>query len=124
MPTPSIEALPGTLRFSHDSAANCQRKLFSIAGAPPAEAAIIEPPVLAAPAPNGFTLPGTLRRYPGRRSRPSMSGPQRRGSGFERPGCLGDVGGNRIHQPRRQAVIGLEMQLLQPRPDRAHLVGR
>src|SRR3979490_2844984 len=88
MPTPSIEALPGTLRFSHDSAANCQRKLFSIAGAPPAEAAIIQPPVLAAPAPNGFTLPGTLRRHPGRRGRPSMSRPQGRDQALSAPDAL------------------------------------
>jgi hypothetical protein len=35
--------------------------------------------------------------------------------------ALGDVGRNGIHQGRRQAVIGLQAQLLQARPDRRHL---
>jgi hypothetical protein len=35
--------------------------------------------------------------------------------------ALGDVGRNRVHQGRRQAVIGLQSQLLQARPDRRHL---
>src|SRR5581483_6173427 len=34
---------------------------------------------------------------------------------------LRDVSGDRIHQGRRQAVIGLEPKVLQTRPDRAHL---
>ena len=34
------------------------------------------------------------------------------------------MGGDRIHQSRRQAVVGFETQLLQSGADRAHLIGR
>ena len=44
-------------------------------------------------------------------------------SGCKFPRRLGNVGGDRIHQTRRQAVVGFEMQLLQSGPDRAHLIG-
>src|SRR6266700_3721706 len=39
-------------------------------------------------------------------------------------GSLGfrHVGGDRIHQRRRQAIIGLEPKLLEARPDTRHLV--
>jgi len=32
--------------------------------------------------------------------------------------------GDRIHQGRGKAVVGFEVQLLQSRPDRGHLIGR
>src|SRR5881392_1323961 len=44
-------------------------------------------------------------------------------SGCKLPRRLGNVGGDRIHQGWRQAVVGFEMQLLQSGPDRAHLTG-
>ncbi len=42
---------------------------------------------------------------------PSMPRPQRWSSGCKRSRRLGDVGGDCIHQGRRQAVVGFQMQL-------------
>src|SRR3989442_15882826 len=36
---------------------------------------------------------------------------------------LGGLRGDEIHQRRRQAIVGLELQLSQPPPDLAHVVG-
>jgi hypothetical protein len=55
---------------------------------------------------------------------PSIARPQQLGSGCKRPRRLGDMGSDCIHQGRRKAVVGFQMQLLQSRPDGAHLPGR
>jgi hypothetical protein len=34
------------------------------------------------------------------------------------------MGGNKVHQSRREAVVRLEMQLFEPRADGRHLIGR
>src|SRR5688572_23064080 len=43
------------------------------------------------------------------------------GLGRQLAGCLREMGRDRVHQRRRQAIIWLEAQLLQPRPHRAHV---
>ena len=48
--------------------------------------------------------------------------PRCRRSGRQRAGGLGDVGGDRVHQRRRQAVVRLEAELLQPAADAGHPV--
>src|SRR2546427_605260 len=41
----------------------------------------------------------------------------------QRAGGLGNLGRDEIHQGRRKAIVRLELQLSQPRPDRTHVVG-
>ena len=43
--------------------------------------------------------------------------------GLQHTRCFRDMGRDRVHQRRRQAIIGLELEFLQPRADRAHVVG-
>ncbi len=53
------------------------------------------------------------------------SGPARREkSTGQRARCLAQMGGDRIHKDRREAVIGLQTQLTQPRTDAIHLIRR
>jgi len=54
---------------------------------------------------------------------PAARARRSRGSVAQDALCLGDVCGDRVHQGRRQAVVGLDAQLSQPGSDGAHLIG-
>lgn len=40
---------------------------------------------------------------------------------FQHAACFGRVGRDRIHQRRRQAIVGRKPELCQPGPDRPHI---
>src|ERR1700712_1162647 len=75
---------------------------------------------------HGFTAPAPYRRaeYKGSdRSRLRWWWLPPAAREAARSGCLGfrHVGGNRIHQRRRQAVVGIKPEFFQTRPDPVHL---